>query len=570
MTNNAFPLYFDAVKERGASLENADGSFAEATLYNKLREQLPESWSFIWGVQLGVHEYDFLILVPGRGIVNMECKGHGYVPLGGTNKFKWFNKETKQWETKDLLGQASAARKYYVRYLQDALFGKGYLWGMMAYCIVFPIDEMPGINWKALPIYRESDCHPENKGLERIVLESLDFAEEQLRNRGVRNPAQLSQADAATVWEYWTQKEDPAAHTFTLKTLDLAGYREQMRNLLTVSQQSVQQVVLDPRHLRVFVEGMAGTGKTLLAMAAAAELRGKVLYVCFSRVLSRYVNMTLPKREGLVITHFHKFPEVVLGLSIEVVQQDGETDSDYWNRRDERLLQEIRSLKAGTYPLFDAIIVDEAQDLTKTQLRCLMRLCNSNGGKLVLFSDAEQNIYRERLNQEELRRMFRDLEVQYLSVNLRNPKPVIEYCSELVPSEKKVQAVLYGPLIVRRTMPRSEINAFLKDVVFKSFNPRDVAVISPESRYLEGLGTGLGVSFYGPNESLNRTEKNLVAWFENRCAWKSTTHAFKGLEAMAVVHLLPQTYASNAIKYVGGSRATFQLYLITIEEPEVQ
>lgn len=566
MTNNAFPLYIDAVKERSASLERADGSFAEATLYNKLREQLPESWSFIWGVQLGAHEYDFLILVPGRGIVNMECKGHGYEFIGATNKFSWFNREKGRWEVKDLIGQASSARNYYLHYLQDALFGRGYQWGVMAYCIVFPLDEMPGINLKALPIFRGTDCLPENKGLERIVLESLDFAEMQLKARGVRFPAQLSQGDATTIWEYWTQKEDPSAHEFTAQKLDLAEYREQMRNLLTASQQSVQQVVLDPRHLRVFVEGTAGTGKTLLAMSAAAELRGKVLYVCFNRVLARYVNMILPPREGLIITHFHKFSDVVMGKTIELAKEEGETDAAYWKRRDELLLQEVRSLKAGTYPLFDAIIVDEAQDLTKTQLKCLMRFCNSNGGKLVLFSDAEQNIYRDRLNQEELGRIFRDLEVQYLSVNLRNPKPVIDYCSELVPPEKKVRPVLNGPAVVHKIMRQSELNAFLRDVVFVSFNPRDVAVISPDSRYLTGLGLGIGVSFYGPDENLRKTEKNLVAWTENRCAWKSTTHAFKGLEAMAVVHLLPQSYASNAIKYVGASRATFQLYLITIDD----
>ena len=75
MTEKAFPFHIDAIKERGASLAKADGSYAEALLYNMLREQLPPEWSFIAGVQLGAHEYDFLVMVPGRGIVNVECKG---------------------------------------------------------------------------------------------------------------------------------------------------------------------------------------------------------------------------------------------------------------------------------------------------------------------------------------------------------------------------------------------------------------------------------------------------------------------------------------------------------------
>ena len=93
MTNNVFPLYENAEKEVGASIERADGSLAEARLYDMLRQQLPEDWSFLWGLQLGVHEYDFLVLVPGWGIVNVECKGYGYEHLP-THKFNWKNKIT--------------------------------------------------------------------------------------------------------------------------------------------------------------------------------------------------------------------------------------------------------------------------------------------------------------------------------------------------------------------------------------------------------------------------------------------------------------------------------------------
>lgn len=566
MTDKAFPFHVDAVKERGASLSRGDGSYAEALLYNMLREQVPPEWSFISGVQLGAHEYDFLVMVPGRGIVNLECKGHGYSFIGATNKFGWYNRETGKTEVKDLIGQASAARNYYLSYLADALFGRGYRWGVMAYCLVFPLDEMPGINLKSLPIYRKSDCGPETKGLVKIILESLDFSERQLVARGVRNPSRLRDEDAMTIWRFWTQIEDRSTYQFSTVKLDLADYRAQMRNLLTASQQGVLQTVLAPANLRVFVEGTAGTGKTFLAMSAASELRGRVLYVCFNRVLARYVHSVMPDRPNMAITHFHKFSDLVLGSPLTVQRNEGEPESVFWTRWDETFLEVVKKLKPGSYPLFDAIIVDEAQDLTKTQLKCLMRFCNSRGGKVILFSDSEQNIYRDRMNEDSLRSIFRDLRVQRLSVNLRNPKPIVEYCRELVPAERNVQIVLNGPAIVRREMKRCELKSFLRDEVFAHYNPRDVAVISPEAKLLDGLETGTPTSFYGPDESTGKTEKNLKAWNENRCAWKSTTHAFKGLEAMAIVHILPAAYSSDAIKYVGGSRATFQLFLLTVKE----
>lgn len=290
MTEKAFPFHIDAIKERGASLAKADGSYAEALLYNMLREQLPPEWSFISGVQLGAHEYDFLVMVPGRGIVNVECKGHGYSFIGATNKFSWRNRDTGKDVVKDLIGQVSCARNYYLSYLADALFGRGYRWGVMAYCLVFPLDEMAGINLKSLPIYRQSDCQPANKGLSKIILESLDFSEQQLVARGVRSPARLSEKDAATIWRFWNQIEDRSTYAFSSVKLDLGSYREQMRNLLTASQQGVLQTIIDHLQLRVFVEGTAGTGKTFLAIAAALELRGRVLYVCFNKVLARYVH----------------------------------------------------------------------------------------------------------------------------------------------------------------------------------------------------------------------------------------------------------------------------------------
>ena len=183
-----------------------------------------------------------------------------------------------------------------------------------------------------------------------------------------------------------------------------------------------------------------------------------------------------------------------------------------------------------------------------------------------MFSDAEQNIYRERLNENSLRGIFKDIEVQRLTVNLRNPKPVVDYCRGLLPGADAVRIVLNGPAVEQRTLRAEEINRFLKNEVFSHYNPRDVAVISPETRLLEGLESGIGVPLYGPGDNLNKTEKNLKAWIENRCAWKSTTHAFKGLEAMAIVHILPTTYSSDAIKYVGASRATYQLFLLNVSE----
>ena len=67
------------------------GKQAEAHLYRLLKEQLPDDWyvfydrSFTGETQ--ENQIDFLVIVPGRGIVNLECKGSGYSVADGGRKF---------------------------------------------------------------------------------------------------------------------------------------------------------------------------------------------------------------------------------------------------------------------------------------------------------------------------------------------------------------------------------------------------------------------------------------------------------------------------------------------------
>ena len=564
MTNKAFQFYNDAIEETGATLESADGKFAEATLYNKLREQLPADWAFIWGVNLGAHEYDFLVLVPGRGVVNVECKGRGYSVIGGTYKFKFYNKDTHQAEPKDLLGQAAKAQKYYIRYLQKALFGCCH-WGIVGYCVVFPLDEFKGISFEGVPIYRQSDCEPGNKGLKAIIEAALETARRKLQDEfGVANPTMLTPANADRIWKFWTQEEDKEYHKYELVRQNLDGYRRELEHLLSFRQLEVLNCIVQHDNKQILVEGTAGTGKTFLAIATAATMPGKVLFVCFNKVLASNVEITTPENPNLTCSHFHVLDEVVTGNSLKPKMMPGENESQYWERVDSAFLDALRQMKPGTFAKYDAIIVDEAQDLTIKQLRFLMRIRKTDG-KLVLFSDMGQTLYPNRLTKERLEQVIGGVSRLELVANLRNPKTVADYCCEQRAGEKLATAVLEGPDVIYRSILRGEINDFLKCEVLSRFNPCDVAVISPLKDLLGDVSVVAGASFYGPDDQLSKTRKNLKAWHENKCAWKSTTYAFKGLEAMAVVHLVPNGYDTKSILYVGGSRATYQLYIVTVE-----
>ena len=563
MTEHAFPFFNDAILETGASLANADGSYAEAYLYNLLRAQLPPEWSFIWGVQLGAHEYDFLILVPGEGIVNVECKGHGYTFVGATNKFSFYNHETRRTETKDLIGQASKAQRYYINYLKDALFGRS--WGLMGRCVVFPIDNHQGINLRGIPVYRAEDCKVENMGLVRIIEESLADARAKLIEFGVQHPAKLTMTDAQRIWRFWTQEEDREVHKFAFVKPNLDAYRRGMESLLTYQQMTVLKGIMSARNRYVLVEGGAGTGKTFLAIALLSTVEGRCLYVCFNKVLAQYVALTTPDNALITISHFHVLDEKLLAKNVKPRMIEGETEKEYWQRVDNLFVAEARRLISGTYQLFDAIVVDEAQDLTDVQLRFLMRFCK-NAGKVYLFSDNGQVLYPNRLTKVSLEGLLGSVDDYELSVNLRNPKPVFAYCKDQLGDEGVTSALLDGPEISFVTIHYEGINKFLNQEIVSRFNPRDIAVISPYKDLLLSVSASSGLTFCGPGDNLNKTRKNLQKWKSNECAWKGTTYSFKGLEAMAVVHLLPEGYEEKNLIYVGGSRATYQLYVVYVHD----
>ena len=567
MTNNVFPLYENAEKEVAASIERADGSLAEARLYDMLRQQLPKDWSFLWGLQLGVHEYDFLVLVPGWGIVNVECKGYGYEHLP-THKFNWKNKITGKTELKDVMGQAAGAAKYYNEFLKKYLLGIGSHWGLMGYCVIFPLEEYEGVDFSGVPIYRASDCDPQKKGLKKIILESLSQAKSILKERfGIDKPALLSLENSTKVWDFWMQNNSETQYTRAYVKIDLQAFKDSMETMLTATQRFVMQEIKNSTERHILVEGTAGTGKSILAKFLAESLEGENLYVCFNKLLAQYTKLTFPDGTNTTISHFHKLDEILLGEKLEIEKDDGESDAAYWERFDKEMLTLARKLPPTERRNFDNIIVDEAQDLTETQIRFLLRFCKTKG-KFLLFADSEQTLYPNRITMERLEKLFPGIKSQSLPTNLRNTKHIAKYCQDLMPDDSalsKTIALLYGPEIVREKIKKEDINSFLRNKILSIYNPGDIAVLSPLRDLLLNVNSASGVTFCGPDNSSNKTEKNLVAWLDGKYAWKSTTSSFKGLEAMAIVHLVPVGYSQNSQLYVGGSRAIRHLFIVEVE-----
>lgn len=144
------------------------------------------------------------------------------------------------------------------------------------------------------------------------------------------------------------------------------------------------------------IKGVVGSGKTLVLAYRAFFLQKyypdfKILFVCFNKSLRKYFEFLIADIASrskvdikLDILHYHELVSKISGRSS--CGKTGES-SEEW---DERIGHQL--LDAAT-PVYDAILIDEAQDFSTLWLKSIRRLLTDND-ELFLAFDPAQDIYR--------------------------------------------------------------------------------------------------------------------------------------------------------------------------------
>ena len=152
------------------------------------------------------------------------------------------------------------------------------------------------------------------------------------------------------------------------------------------------------RARQVIVEGPAGTGKTYMAEAAArrhAAQGDRVLVVCFNRLLEEQLQAHLDGVDGVTVRRLHAEMERVAGVASPA---DGADVASDWYSTELPLRALDAATTAGFEPLYDYLVIDEAQDVaTDVNLDFLDALLVgglSLGRLLVLGDFSNQNIYK--------------------------------------------------------------------------------------------------------------------------------------------------------------------------------
>ncbi|EYT48138.1 nuclease-related domain-containing DEAD/DEAH box helicase [Brachybacterium muris] len=531
----------------------AFASDAERVVWEVLAGALPDDATLIAGQRITdeAHEVemDLLLLWPGIGTVVIEVKGGRVSVTDGT--WHQADRTARRPLHTSPIEQAQRARHVLLRHVNER---SSRPLGRSVHMVALPWTELPS-DWDVPDAPRAllldgTDLRDDGaRAVERIITA--------LRTHGGNHlpPLEPFQRDHAVKTLRRTH-EAIANHQLLSREIEDAGNqltREQERMLALLRFQRRAQVV-----------GGAGSGKTHLALMKARALtqEGKrTALLCYSRGLARHFQLltaTWPARDRpAYVGLFHDLP-VSWGAPPE-----GEYEGEVAQYYEKFLPAQLREL-AATRPagdLFDAIVVDEAQDFADLWwegLRpCLVDPADSGASVLFVFTDEHQSVF-DRDGRAPI-----TLSPFPLDDNLRNTRTIARTFAPLTPVEQNARMdegvpVRFVPCATEDavTMADDQVEALMDE----GWDPGDIALLTTGRRHPEQRERIDHFGYDGYWDEFFAAEDVFYGHVLN----------FKGLERRAVVlsvNGFQHWDRSPHLLYVGLSRA--RSLLVVVGDPEL-
>ena len=559
-----------------ARIEDDGVSSAERRVFGLL-ENDPETsdWTVLHSLGLARRptgpygEIDFVVIIPGGGVICLEVKGGRLSCEAGV------------WRTTDRHGNVSALKKSPFMQARDSMFALRNAvvrrFGEtapetrcpMGCAVVFPDVPCP----PATPEFERSDAidcddlrGPISKSIMRVVrLRLREFQP----HRGERRP---------------TGPEARAIRNFLRPDFErvlargvLVGRIEE--KLLRLTEEQYARLDELEANRRCLFEGAAGTGKTLLALeyARRASREGsKVALVCFNRLLGAWLQQET-KGTGVVTGTWH-------GIVRRFIIESSIADDFREEERTALLEGDTRALFAETYRLygelaldergapFDVVVMDEAQDLCSEDVLDVLNRAMAGGlagGRWAIFGDfTRQALYGGTNDPVAALSGYCDHFVHArLTLNCRNTRRIAEETTLVAGFEEtpfRLSDEMGLPVEHRYWKKPADLVKSLTGVVDRLANEstpiEDMVVLSPRRLENSGLAGVERISGF-PVVDVSRRMTGV------RHSLKfSTIHSFKGLESPVVIIVDIEQVDSDeqrSLLYVAMSRARSLLILMT-------
>lgn len=500
-------------------------------------------------------ETDFVILIPSHGMLVLEVKG-GEMDYDADSR-QW-NRVVGGGRLKPIQDPFEQANRN-THYLENAIKLRGYQGANslpfgFGYAVVFPDCDYTG---------------PTPPGSEPAIIFSasdLPYLDRKIKNaltQWIRRdqPIPLSKDDMAKI-------QQAISPGFNLLPVLFRKVEEQEEKLFRLTGIQLQALDFLAARKRACINGVAGSGKTMLAQAQAIKFADQglsTLLVCYNKQLAEWINDSIDEsyKDKITVKHFHGLCYDWCKRAHIPFNPPFENSDEFWKETaPENLIDAIDMVDQR----FDAVIVDEGQDFYPNWWVPL-EMINSVGeeGAMYVFFDPKQNLYVDQVTSlPALGEPFQ------LPVNCRNTKLIAEHCSEIlnVPVPTREDAPIgIKPEVVTLEIEydiKKRVERYVHEWINKGkLKPHQVAILSPNKLSNCSLRGATKI------KGIPLTDK-IQDWKEGKAILFSTVKSFKGLEADAIILIdVPEGESFNFKQsdyYVACSRAKHLLVVIHKEE----
>jgi len=525
---------------------------AERAVFEALT-QLPDSFSVYYSVawlsrrltgdaQDG--EADFVVAHPELGVLVLEVKGGSIAYDAATGQWSSVNRHGEVFHIKDPAAQARTNKYALLQKLQD-MPGWSAEWLTIGHAVVFPDTIVTNVQLRPdLP--------------KEIILDgnSLTATEQAIR----RVFGYFHQSDGRTGRPGADRLQvlnDLLARSFNLHTPLGIELMHQDERLIELTEQQMLVIDMLSFQRRATVCGCAGSGKTMLAMEKARRLAAEgfdVLLTCFNVQLANHLANRAP--DGVSVFHFHGLCEYLIKEAGIKAIPPRDADSYYNQFLPDLMLEAVESLG----PQFDAIIVDEGQDIRENWWLALNELLREpKSGVLYVFFDDNQNLYQ---GVTQLANLI-DSPPFLLVENCRNTQQIHRLVATFHQQGSRLKArgplgtaPLWLPYTTTEEMLRILRKTLHNLVNEEAVSSQDLIILTPRVEARSALTEGLTLGNFVLTRKAPRSSGQIQV---------DTIHRFKGLERKVVIIAELDEAAhrdKSLILYVGCSRARVHLILL--------
>ena len=375
--------------------------------------------------------------------------------------------------------------------------------------------------------------------------------------------------EASSCNQAWTKAQQqaiqqifaPSVVTFSPLVVQVE-HNSQALHRATMQQMNVLRMLASQN--RLLVDGIAGSGKTHLAMTLAeqhARQGRQVLLTCYNRYLAAQLAQATAHIPNIKAIAFHdlvrEYAEQA-GLGYTEPRNSADFAYFYGEGTTELLLHAIDSVTTR----FDSIIVDEAADF-KSEWWIALEALGTEGFSWYCFFDLQQNIYLD----EQIWQPPFAANVMSLTENLRNTQPiglVATRYGKSKPAERYLvehgiePAWYYFDNFDGMAL---QLRQLLKQLTEKELIPAENIVVLAPFRHSNKQSTWSA----GLNQVPINTDMAQIIPKQIRVG---TLQGFKGLEADVVILAgLNATAAQHPTWfYVGATRAKAALYILALKD----